>query len=476
MAKTNKADMSCARVKQYTAFDVSKAERHNERKNETYENMNVITERIALNVHFKKPTVPTYMEQLKQMETDGLVSLRGLRKDATLFNEIVIDVNTMYFERNGGYEYAKQFYEEAYHFIEEKFGADNVISAVMHADEINVAATEELGKEVYHYHLHAMVLPVVEKEILWSKRCKDPELRGTVKEVVNQISHSKKWKSDIPMTDEKGNPLLKKNGKPMFRASYSILQDELFNYMTERGFKGFQRGEYGSTAEHLTSLQKLKLLRSNHMSQRYALEDKLIHSFPMQIASTRQMIDGLRSDMVLLKENTHPNEDGFSPMMIDGRTFTEKKAAGTALLDACNTMTGTGPVPLGSYRGFQMTLCFDSFEKLFKISLQGALTYKVGLGPDVFGNIQRMENLLESMPTRQIESKEKLKNLEIQVENAKQEVAKPFPRESELKEKSARLDQLNILLNMDKRENEIVDGIQDEGEIQPQRESRDWER
>ena len=255
MAKTNKADMSCARVKQYTASDVSKAERHNERKNETYENMNVIEERIPYNVHFKKPTAPTYMEQLKQMETDGQVSLRGLRKDATLFNEIVIDVNTMYFERNGGYEYAKQFYEEAYRFIVEKFGADNVISAVMHADEINVAASEELGKEVYHYHLHAMVLPVVEKEILWSKRCKDPELRGTVKEVVNQISHSKKWKSDIPLTDEKGNPLLRKNGKPMFRASYSILQDELFNYMTEQGFKGFQRGEYGSTAEHLTSLQ-----------------------------------------------------------------------------------------------------------------------------------------------------------------------------------------------------------------------------
>ena len=146
MAKNNKADMSCARVKKYTASDVSKAERHNERKNETYENMNVIEERIPFNVHFKTPTAPTYMEQLKQMETDGLVSLRGLRKDATIFNEIVIDVNTMYFERNGGYEYAKQFYEEAYHFIEEKFGADNVISAVMHADEINVAASEELGK------------------------------------------------------------------------------------------------------------------------------------------------------------------------------------------------------------------------------------------------------------------------------------------------------------------------------------------
>ena len=192
--------------------------------------MNVIEERIPFNVHFKTPTAPTYMEQLKQMKTDGLVSLRGLRKDATLFNEIVIDVNTMYFERNGGYEYAKQFYEEAFHFIEEKFGADNIISAVMHADEINAAATEELGKEVYHYHLHAMVLPVVEKEILWSKRCKDEKLRGTVKEVVHQISHSKKWKSDIPLTDEKGNPLLRKNGKPMFRASYSILQDELLRY------------------------------------------------------------------------------------------------------------------------------------------------------------------------------------------------------------------------------------------------------
>ena len=255
MAKNSKVDMSCARVKKYNSSDVSKAERHNERKNETYENMNVIEERIPFNVHFKEPTAPTYMEQLKQMEQDGKVSLRGLRKDATLFNEIVIDVNTMYFERNGGYEYAKKFYEEAFYFIEEKFGADNVISAVMHADEINLAATEDLGKEVYHYHLHAMVLPVVEKEILWSKRCKDEKLRGTVKEVVNQISHSKKWKSDIPLVDEKGNPLLRKNGKPMFRASYSILQDELFEHMTQQGFKGFQRGEYGSTAEHLTSLQ-----------------------------------------------------------------------------------------------------------------------------------------------------------------------------------------------------------------------------
>ena len=223
-------------------------------------------------------------------------------------------------------------------------------------------------------------------------------------------------------------------------------------------------------------VQKLKLLRSNHMSQRYALEDQLIRKFPKEISSMHQWIDGLEADMALLKDKTQTIADGFCPMVIGGQTYTEKKAAGTALLEACNALTSTDPVPLGSYRGLKLTLCFDSFEKLFKISMQGTLTYKVGLGTDVFGNIQRMDNLLESMPTRQLDYKEKLKNLEIQVENAKQEVAKPFPREEELKEKAARLDQLNILLNMDKRENEIVDGIPDEGEIQPQRESRGWDR
>lgn len=223
-------------------------------------------------------------------------------------------------------------------------------------------------------------------------------------------------------------------------------------------------------------VQKLKLLRSNHMSQRYALEDQLIRKFPNEIASMHQWIDGLESDMALLKDKTQSNADGFCPMVIGGQTYTEKKAAGTAILEACNALTSADPVPLGSYRGFKLTLCFDSFEKLFKISMQGTLTYKVGLGTDVFGNIQRMDNLLESMPTRQQDYKEKLKNLEIQVEIAKQEVEKPFPREEELKAKSARLEQLNILLNMDKRENEIVDGLPDEGEIQPQRESRGWDR
>lgn len=224
-------------------------------KGYSYDNINVVMERIPFNVHYRQPEEKSYMEVLRKMEADGKVTTRGLKKDAALFDEIIVDVNTMYFEKHGDYEYAKEFYEEAYHFIEKKFGSEYVVSAVMHADEINQAVTDELGKPTYHYHLHAVVLPVVDKEILWSKRCKDESLRGTVKEVVHQISHSKKWASNIPMIDEKGDVVLRQNGKPKFRKSYSVLQDELFEHMQEHGFKGFQRGELGSDSEHLTSLR-----------------------------------------------------------------------------------------------------------------------------------------------------------------------------------------------------------------------------
>ena len=252
---TGKTDMSCARVKTYTAAKIGASERHNERKNSDYGNVNVDPERIPMNIHFKDPGESSYMDLLREMEADKTVSLRGLRQDAKLFDEIVLDVNTMYFEEHGGYEYAREFYEEAYRFAVEKYGGeDRILSAVMHADEINKAATEELGKPVYHYHLHIIALPVVEKEILWSKRCKDPALVGTVKEVIHQISHSKKWESKTPMKDEYGEPVLRKNGKPKFIPSYSVLQDEFYSHMKEHGFKDFERGERGSTTEHLSSL------------------------------------------------------------------------------------------------------------------------------------------------------------------------------------------------------------------------------
>ncbi|MDE5830735.1 MAG: hypothetical protein K2H53_03550 [Clostridia bacterium] len=123
----------------------------------------------------------------------------------------------------------------------------------MHADELNVALTEEYGKPIYHYHLHVIALPVVKKEIKWSKRCKDKSLVGTVKEVINQVSHSKKWKSE-QVTDNFGNPVYDENGKAKLIKSYSLLQDRFYQYMSDCGFRGFIRGVKGSTREHLDNL------------------------------------------------------------------------------------------------------------------------------------------------------------------------------------------------------------------------------
>ena len=254
MANGNK-DMSCARVQTYSAAKIGAAERHNERKNSDYGNVNVDPERIPFNVHFKDSGDRSYMDILQEMEAAGDVSRKGLRSDAVLFDEVIFDVNTMYFEQRGGYDYAIEFYSEAYRYACEKFGEQNIISAVMHADEINKAASEEMGRPVYHYHMHLVALPVVEKEVRWSKRCKSPELVGTVKEVIHQISHSKKWASREPLLDDQGQPVMRKNGQPKFKPSYSVLQDEFFQHMTEHGFDGFSRGREGSTAEHLTSLE-----------------------------------------------------------------------------------------------------------------------------------------------------------------------------------------------------------------------------
>ncbi len=124
----------------------------------------------------------------------------------------------------------------------------------MHADEINRAMSEALGQEVYHYHLHVVYVPVVEKQILWSKRCKDKSLVGTVKETVMQVSRSKKWMSK-PALDADGNPVLQKNGKPVLKKSYSVLQDDFFHFMRAAGYTDVERGERGSTEEHLTVTQ-----------------------------------------------------------------------------------------------------------------------------------------------------------------------------------------------------------------------------
>ena len=223
-------------------------------------------------------------------------------------------------------------------------------------------------------------------------------------------------------------------------------------------------------------VQRLRLLKANHLSQRYALEDLIIKTLPQEIARYEQYIEGYTSDMDRLKEDTHPNEDGFSPMEVEGTVYTDKKAAGSAILAACKAMTSPEPVPLGQYRGFDMDLSFASLTREFKVTLKGTLYYTTNLGTDIFGNILRLDNLLGSMEERINTCREQLENTKVQLENAKLEVEKPFPQEDELKRKSARLDELNILLNMDKRESEIVDGDVGDEVTAPARGSPDRER
>lgn len=250
MAKTH---YSVARVGQINKAGVGKFQRHNERQNKTYKNMNVNKSMSHLNIHFKDTGGLTYNEKFDQMEKEGLISTRGLKPDAKVYDELLLDVNTTYFEENGGYEFAKKFYSDAYEYAKSFYGEQKIIAAVMHADELNVAVTEELGRPVYHYHLHVIAIPTVEKEIKWSKRCRDPEKIGQVKEVITQVSHSKKWKS-LPKLDENGEPIRSKNGKVIYEKSYSRLQDDFFDHMKKAGYTDFVRGEKGSTEEHLEVL------------------------------------------------------------------------------------------------------------------------------------------------------------------------------------------------------------------------------
>ena len=254
MARNDGIDRTSVRNLAVSDKAVGNTQQHNEREKDSYRNPDIIPQRTAWNVHFKKPTA-SYTDLFSQLEAAGTISTRGLKPDATHYCELVFDVNSAYFDNHGGYEFAKQFYEDAYKAAVQIVGGEQyILSAVMHADEINRAMTEALGREVYHYHLHVVYVPVVEKQILWSKRCKDKALVGTVKETVMQVSRSKKWASK-PLLDDAGKPVLQKSGKPVLKKSYSVLQDDFFNYMRAAGYTDVERGERGSTEEHLTVTQ-----------------------------------------------------------------------------------------------------------------------------------------------------------------------------------------------------------------------------
>jgi len=226
-------------------------ERHNERKNEEYFNGDVQTERSHLNVHFRQcfredGTPETYQETFNRLLAEKKIVMHGTKPDAKLFCEMVFDINTTYFDERGGYEYAKSFFEEAYRCAVKEAGSEDfIISAVLHADERNKALSEQLGRDVYHYHLHVVYVPVVEKKLYFKKNNKDPEKAGKLKEVIPQISQSNKW--PLRMTAER-------DGKTVTLNSYSFLQDRYYRHMMAAGFEGFERGEKGSTREHLEVL------------------------------------------------------------------------------------------------------------------------------------------------------------------------------------------------------------------------------
>ena len=213
-------------------------------------------------------------------------------------------------------------------------------------------------------------------------------------------------------------------------------------------------------------VSRLKLLKANHLSQKYALEDRVLKTYPAEISYFQGRIAAYERDIATWQAHKPPKQEGedapFPSMTIQGMEYTDKAKAGTAILEACKAMTKPEPQEFGSYMGLTMLLSFDTFAKEYEITLRGALSNKVRLGIDVHGNIARLNNALEAMPKELEYCKEKLAETMNQMEQAKAEIEVPFEKEDELAQKSTRLSELNVLLNMDKHENEMIDEEPDE--------------
>ena len=223
-------------------------------------------------------------------------------------------------------------------------------------------------------------------------------------------------------------------------------------------------------------VQKLKMLKSNFLSEKYGLEDKVIKFYPQQIAYLKSRVEGLTKDVETAKLHPKPIDEQPLGMMVSGVSYSEKAEAGQAIINACKSMNSPDAIPLGEYRGFQMELYFDTVQRNYVVKLKGETSRDVPLGDDAHGNIVRIDNGIERFEEALADTKNSLENAEKQFETAKQEIEKPFAKEEELRAKTARLDELNILLNMDKKENEIVGGEPDEGEAVGGRKEKSYER
>ena len=213
---------------------------------------------------------------------------------------------------------------------------------------------------------------------------------------------------------------------------------------------------------------RLNMLKASHLNQVYSLEELVHRKYPAEITRLTERIAGYERDVELAK--AHPKaQEGFCGMEVDGKHYTEKEDAGKAIIDVCTKMTGSDAVLLGQYRGFSMVLAYDGMSNEYRITLKGTLSHTVTLGADVFGNITRLDNALENLSGNLDAERAKLEEAKVQLENARTELATPFAREEELAEKTARLKELNILLNMDEKDKTLIDEAPDEGEEPPMR-------
>ena len=209
-------------------------------------------------------------------------------------------------------------------------------------------------------------------------------------------------------------------------------------------------------------VSKLQLLKQSYLSQKYEMEDKVMTYFPQQIKQQKKWIAEYKEDLAHVKEQTPRDRETFPPMQIQGTVYADKKEAGQALIAACKAMKSPEPIALGAYRGFGMELSYNTFSKEFVVELKGQRSYPVALGTDIYGNITRIDNEIEKIPDRLLHCQERLETLKEQLETAKLEVQKPFAQEEELQQKTARLGELNAMLDMDKKEHPILDVEPDE--------------
>ena len=225
-------------------------------------------------------------------------------------------------------------------------------------------------------------------------------------------------------------------------------------------------------------VQKLRLLKSNYLSERYSLEDKVLKEFPQKIAEYGERIAGLEKDIVTAKANPKSIGDTFVGMVVNGVPYSEKADAGQAIIDVCKTLPDTQIYPLGEYRGFKLSVHYEPFSHQHRVTIKGAISHEGILGTDAIGNITRIDNVIDGLEDMLTRTKALRDTTETQLANAKEQLEKPFAKDEELKQKEARLRELNALLNVDKRENEIVDDEPEQSDNEPviTDKERDYER